>query len=148
MTGSIPFLLANMLISFHLKIEFICPVLLMMRCWSGRCRLTSLGNILILSAVLRLKDAGINPREAMVKPEESPLAGQEFVITGRLGNFSRQEAESRIKALGGIAKENVNRGTTYLVVGADPGSKLARAQELGTRQITEEEFLKILEQTG
>jgi len=98
--------------------------------------------------IRRLKDAGINPREAMVKPEELPLAGQEFVITGRLGNFSRQEAESRIKAFGGTAKENVTRGTTYLVVGADPGSKRARAQELGTRQITEEELLKLLEKTG
>ncbi len=94
--------------------------------------------------IQRLKDAGVNPREERAKPEELPLAGQEFVITGRLEGFSRQEAESKIKALGGTTKDNVTRGTTYLVVGADPGSKLIRAQELGTRQITEEELLKLL----
>ncbi|MFC2051753.1 BRCT domain-containing protein, partial [Chloroflexota bacterium] len=59
--------------------------------------------------------------------------------------FSRQEAEARVKTLGGTAKDNVTGNTTYLVVGADPGSKLARAQALGTRQLTEEEFIRLLE---
>ena len=75
-----------------------------------------------------------------------PLTGQEFVITGKLETFSRQEAEARIKALGGMAKDNVTRNTTYLVVGADPGSKLAHAQTLGTKLLTEEEFQRLLEQ--
>ncbi len=97
--------------------------------------------------IQRLKDAGVNPKEEKAKPEELPLAGQEFVITGRLEAFSRQEAEARVKALGGTAKDNVTRQTAYLVVGADPGgSKLTRAQSLGTKQLTEEEFLRFLEQ--
>ena len=96
--------------------------------------------------IRRLKNAGVNPKEERAKPEELPLAGQEFVITGRLETFSRQEAEARIKALGGTAKSDVTRETTYLVVGAEPGSKLAHAQALGTKQLTEEEFLKLLEQ--
>jgi DNA ligase (NAD+) len=75
---------------------------------------------------------------------EMPLVGMEFVITGRLEALSRQEAETRIKALGGTAKDNVTRNTTYLVVGAEPGSKLARAQTLGTKQLTEEDFLRLL----
>ncbi len=93
----------------------------------------------------RLREAGVRLEEEMVKPEELPLVGQEFVITGRLEAFSRQEAEARVKALGGATKDNVTRQTTYLVVGAEPGSKLARAQSLGTKQLTEEEFLRLLE---
>ena len=94
----------------------------------------------------RLKKAGVRLEEEAVEPGELPLAGQEFVITGRLEAFSRQEAEARIKALGGSVKDNITRETTYLVVGAEPGSKLARAQTLGTKQLTEEEFLRLLEQ--
>jgi len=93
----------------------------------------------------RLRAAGVRLEEEVASPEELPLAGLEFVITGRLETFSRQEAEERVKALGGTAKDNVTRKTSYVVVGAEPGSKLARAQELGTRQLTEEEFLRLLE---
>jgi DNA ligase (NAD+) len=93
----------------------------------------------------RLREAGVRLEEELAKPEELPLAGQEFVITGRLEIFSRQQAEARVKALGGTTKDNVTLQTTYLVVGADPGSKLARAQALGTKQLTEEEFLRLLE---
>jgi DNA ligase (NAD+) len=93
----------------------------------------------------KLKDAGVRLEERVAKPEELPLAGQEFVITGRLERFSRHEAEARIKALGGTAKSDVSRKTTYLVVGAEPGSKLDRAQELGTKQLSEEEFLKLVQ---
>ncbi len=92
----------------------------------------------------KLRKAGVRLEKEVVKPEELPLAGQEFVITGRLEAFSRQEAEARIKALGGITKDNVTRKTNYLVAGADPGSKLAHAQALGTKQLTEEELLHLL----
>jgi DNA ligase (NAD+) len=94
----------------------------------------------------KLKDAGVRLEEAVTKPEERPLNGQEFVITGRLERFSRPEAEARIKALGGTAKSDVTHKTTYLVVGAEPGSKLDRAQALGIKQLTEEEFLKLVGQ--
>jgi len=97
--------------------------------------------------IKRLKKAGVRLEEEAVKPEELPLAGMEFVITGSLEAFARQEAEARIKALGGTTGSSVSRKTTYLVVGADPGSKLARAQALGTKQLTEEEFLRLLRTT-
>ena len=95
--------------------------------------------------IQRLKDAGVNPKEKP-RAEELPLAGQEFVITGSLEALTRTEAEARIKALGGITKDNVTQKTTYLVVGAEPGSKLARARTLGIKQIKEEELLRLLEQ--
>jgi len=100
------------------------------------------------SVIERLRKAGVKLEEEAVEAEGLPLSGQEFVITGRLENFSRQQAEERIKALGGTAKDNVTRQTTYLVVGVEPGSKLARAQALSTKQLTEEELLRILEQKG
>ena len=94
----------------------------------------------------RLRKAGVRLEEEVAKPEELPLAGQEFVVTGRLEDFTRQEAEARIKALGGTTGSSVTRKTTYLVTGVDPGSKLARAQALGTKQLTEEELLRLLRQ--
>ena len=97
--------------------------------------------------IKRLKDAGVRLEEEVIaQPEALPLTGMEFVLTGRLEAFSRQEAETRIKALGGSTGSNVTKKTAYLVVGADPGSKLARAQELGTRQLNEEELLNLLKQ--
>ena len=94
----------------------------------------------------RLKEVGVRlSDEEVVKAKEQPLAGQEFVITGKLEKFSRQEAETKIKTLGGITKDNVTQKTKYLVVGADPGSKLVRAQALDTKLLTEEEFLRLLE---
>ena len=95
----------------------------------------------------KLRKAGVRLEEAAVKLEELPLTGMEFVITGTLEAFSRQEAEARVKALGGTAGSSVTQKTTYLVVGADPGgSKLAKARSLGIKQLNEEEFLNLLRQ--
>ena len=94
----------------------------------------------------KLQDAGINP-VAEVPINTLPLAGIEFVITGTLKSFSREEAQERIKALGGTAKDNVTKKTRYLVVGAEPGSKVAKAQALGIEQLNEEAFLQILAQS-
>jgi len=93
--------------------------------------------------IQRLKDAGVNLKAEKAKPEGLPLSGMEFVITGRLEAFSRQEAEARVKALGGTAKDNVTRNTTYLVVGEEPGtSKLNQADRLNTERLTEAAFVR------
>jgi DNA ligase (NAD+) len=68
------------------------------------------------------------------------------VLTGKLESFTRQEAEARIKALGGKTGSDVSSKTSYLVLGADPGSKLAKAQNLGVKVISEAEFLELLNQ--
>jgi len=94
----------------------------------------------------KLRQARVWPEQEQVK-KGLPLSGKEFVVTGTLKTFSREEAHSRIKALGGVTKDNVTKNTTYLVVGEDPGeNKLIRARALGTEQINEEKFLAILEQ--
>ena len=97
--------------------------------------------------VERLKQAGLDPQTNSQEADKGPMTGLEFVITGRLDSFSRDEAEARIKALGGVAKSDVGKKTTYLVVGAEPGSKLAKAIKLGIRQITESELLDLLNKT-
>ena len=62
--------------------------------------------------------------------------------------MSRPEAEARIEALGGASKDSVTRRTDYVVVGADPGSKLARAQQLGVKTLTEQEFIDMIGKAG
>ncbi|MFC1971152.1 NAD-dependent DNA ligase LigA [Chloroflexota bacterium] len=91
--------------------------------------------------IRRLKEAGVRLEEAVASPAELPLSGMEFVITGRLETFSRQKAEARIKELGGTAKDNVTRKTSYIIAGTDPGSKLDRARELGIEILDEQAFL-------
>ena len=101
-----------------------------------------------LHMIGRLKEAGVRlAEEEPGEPGELPLVGQEFVITGRLEAFSRQEAEARIKALGGSVGSSVSKKTTYLVVGTDPGSKLDKAGKLGTKLLSEEEFLQKVERS-
>ena len=94
--------------------------------------------------IQRLKKTGVRLEEEAPELNRLPLAGMEFVFTGRLETLSRPEAEAKVKTLGGSAGSSVTRKTAYLVVGADPGSKLARAQALGTRQLTEEDFIRLL----
>jgi DNA ligase (NAD+) len=101
--------------------------------------------------VEKLSRAGVRLERENVGEElvsSLPLAGLEFVLTGKLESLSRSEAEARIKALGGKASSDVTTKTSYLVVGADPGSKLAKAEKLGTKTLTEAEFLELLDKAG
>jgi DNA ligase (NAD+) len=95
----------------------------------------------------KLRKAGVKLEAEKAETRELPLAGLEFVITGQLEAFPREEAEAKIKELGGKAVSDVTRKTNYLVVGEDPGSKLARAQALGTKTLTEAEFLELLKKS-
>jgi len=85
------------------------------------------------------------PAAAAVASEASPFAGLTFVVTGTLSALSRNEAESRIKGLGGKAASSVSKKTSYVVVGESPGSKAANAQKLGVPLLDEDAFLELLE---
>jgi len=101
-----------------------------------------------LKVIDKLKKAGVSLKAEVAEAEELPLAGQEFVITGSFESFPRSEAEARIKELGGAVGSSVTKKTTFLVVGADPGSKLDKARALGTRLLSEPEFLRLLEEAS
>jgi DNA ligase (NAD+) len=101
-----------------------------------------------LNIIRRLKEAGVKLEEKVDVRKDLPLSGKEFVVTGRLEGFTRQEAEARIRDLGGAAKDNVTRKTDFVVVGADSGSKLARATELGIKTINEQQFLELIKKAS
>ena len=75
---------------------------------------------------------------------EQILAGKTFVLTGTLSGMTRTEAKERLQALGAKVSGSVSKKTDYVVAGADAGSKLARAQELGIVVLSEQEMLDLL----
>jgi DNA ligase (NAD+) len=87
----------------------------------------------------KLKEAGVKeqPPEARAA---GPLAGKTFVFTGGLAHLSREEAKALVTARGGKVSSSVSAKTDYVVAGADPGSKYAKARELGVTVLSEEEF--------
>jgi DNA ligase (NAD+) len=73
------------------------------------------------------------------------FSGKTFVFTGALSHFTREEAKRFVEKEGGHAAGSVSRKTDFVIAGAEAGSKLAKARELGVEVITEEQFLKMLQ---
>ena len=93
----------------------------------------------------RLRGYGLEMEEEGPAPAaEGPLVGKTLVLTGTLPNLSRPEATARIEAAGGKVTGSVSKKTDYLVAGDDPGSKLTKAQELGTEVLDEDGLLELL----
>ena len=92
-------------------------------------------------------------RELNITPQNEPtggavpegvFAGKTFVLTGTLPTLSREAATAKIEAAGGKVTGSVSKKTDFVLAGADAGSKLAKAQELGVKILVEAEFLKFL----
>lgn len=91
----------------------------------------------------RLRAAGVN-MTCREEQTDRRFAGMTFVLTGALEKFTREEAGEMIERRGGKAASSVSKKTTYVVAGANAGSKLRKAQELGVPVLTEDEFLALL----
>jgi DNA ligase (NAD+) len=78
------------------------------------------------------------------KERGTALAGKTFVLTGTLANYSRDQAKKMIEDAGGKVVGSVSKKTDYVVAGADPGSKLDKARELGVSVIGEEEMVDLV----
>jgi DNA ligase (NAD+) len=95
--------------------------------------------------VERLRGYGLQmEEETPAAPAEGPLVGKTLVLTGTMPNLTRPEATQRIEAAGGKVTGSVSKKTDYLVAGADPGTKLTKAQELGTEILDEDGLLALL----
>jgi DNA ligase (NAD+) len=92
----------------------------------------------------RLKAAGVNLQQAQDQKMAKIFAGKQFVLTGKLANLSREEAQKLIEERGGRVNSSVSKKTDYVVAGSDAGSKLERAQELGITVIDEDGLKKLM----
>jgi DNA ligase (NAD+) len=100
-----------------------------------------------IKLINKLKESGLNfSSRKEAKKGKLPLAGQIFVLTGKLLDLSREEAAEIIEDLGGTVSSSVSSKTTYVVVGDSPGSKLGRARKLGVPTLEEREFLKLVKE--
>ncbi len=93
-----------------------------------------------------LFELGVKVEEEKPENREKPLEGKSFVLTGALQSMTRSKAAEKIKELGGRVSSSVSKNTDFVVVGENPGSKYEKAKRLGIRILTEEEFLKLLEE--
>jgi len=92
----------------------------------------------------KLRAHGLRFVEEAPRRAQGPLSGKTFVLTGTLDTLSRTEAGERIAALGGKVVNSVSGRTDYVVAGAEPGSKLAKARKAGVAVVDEQTFLAML----
>jgi DNA ligase (NAD+) len=98
--------------------------------------------------IAKWQDAGVVMQAQVAADLPQTLANLTFVVTGGLETFTRDSIAETITAHGGKAAAAVSKKTDYVLVGTDPGSKLAKAQELGVKVIDEARFLELLAGRG
>lgn len=95
------------------------------------------------TVICRLKEYGVYPA-AVAKTVGGRLSGRNFVFTGALTRFSRDEARKLVEDQGGNVVGSVSRKTDYVVAGDEAGSKLVKARELGIVVLSEDDFMELL----
>ncbi|NME83153.1 NAD-dependent DNA ligase LigA [Clostridium sp. SM-530-WT-3G] len=98
----------------------------------------------VLETIDELLELGVNPRFEEVEVTENPFMGKTVVATGTLQNYSRSEIKEKLESLGAKVAGSVSKKTDYVIAGEAAGSKLTKAQELGVKVLSEEEFEEIL----
>lgn len=98
-----------------------------------------------LKLVDELKSAGLTLEiEPVAQVSTSEIAGKSFVLTGKLEKYTRAAASRLIEERGGIVRGSVSKNTDFVIVGEDAGSKLAKAQQLGIKILSETDFENLL----
>ena len=96
----------------------------------------------VLASIRELHIQPQSEKAITVRPE-GRFAGKTFVLTGTLPTLTREEASAKIEALGGKVTGSVSKKTDFVLAGAEAGSKLTKAQELGVKILDEAEFLQM-----
>lgn len=95
--------------------------------------------------IARLLTAGVQPQQLeKVLVKDHLFADKTFVLTGTLEHYSRDQASSLIKERGGKVTNSISKNTDYLLAGESPGSKMEKAEKLGVKILSEQEFIKLL----
>ncbi|HMS41419.1 MAG TPA: helix-hairpin-helix domain-containing protein, partial [Pyrinomonadaceae bacterium] len=100
-----------------------------------------------LEVIAKLKLAGVKTEiegNANATTNEN-FNGKTFVLTGKLEQFTRDEAAKLIEDLGGRVSSSVSKKTDYVVAGSDAGSKLTKAESLGVKVLSEDEFKEMIQ---
>ena len=97
-----------------------------------------------IDLINKLKEYGVNMEAIKEEGTDERFAGLTFVLTGTLEKYSRDEAQEIIEKLGGKTSGSVSKKTSYVLAGESAGSKLTKAQELGVKIITENEFEEMI----
>lgn len=93
--------------------------------------------------IAKLKEAGVNMK-SLREVKDKRFEGMTFVLTGTLSRFTRNEASAIIEEFGGKTASSVSKKTTCVLAGEDAGSKLRKANELGVKVISEDEFAQMI----
>jgi DNA ligase (NAD+) len=98
-----------------------------------------------VALVRELESLGLTMRAGEAEqPAEGPLSGRQYVITGTLEQYTREEAKAALEALGAKVSDNVSKKTAGVVVGESPGSKVQKAERAGVPVLTEDDLLELL----
>ena len=98
----------------------------------------------VMETIQELLSLGVSPKFSEKEVIENPFEGKTVVATGSLKNYSRTEIKDKLESLGAKVSGSVSKKTDYVIAGEAAGSKLTKAEELGVKVLSEEEFEKIL----